>query len=135
MDPESILINELRDNARVNLSKVSRKYNIPIAVIYYVLDGLQRTKIRKHVCILDFESLKFKREIIILKGRVPDIDFLNSFQFINNSYRTNRGILLECIFSNKRQKAFFLKCIKAQSINYDCHPVLEVLDAEKFKVY
>jgi len=96
------IISQLRTDARMSLTDMSRKINIPISTIF---DRLKSNDfIVKHTSLLDFTNLGFTKANIFLKVEREDKEALKEFlvknNVVNSFYRINNGFdfMLECIF-------------------------------------
>jgi len=103
MEKDKLIISFLREDARISLTKMSRKTRIPVTTLY---DRLKKNKyIKRHTTILDFEGMGFNaRAKVLLKVGKKDRDVLRDFlckcQFMNELLKVNNGydFLVEFVF-------------------------------------
>jgi DNA-binding Lrp family transcriptional regulator len=113
-----LLVSCLRNNARENLTKLSRKTSIPVSTIYDKLNTYKDTIITKHTTLLDFTKLGFHARANILIKVERDSkealkEYLASHQNVNSLYRVSNGydFLIEGIFKHVKQVEDFLEGI------------------------
>ena len=83
---ELIILAKLRENSRESLTRMSRKISIPVSTIYEKLKNYEKTVIKKHTSLLDFNKLGFgTRATIILKSKKENRENLKQF-LIENKY-------------------------------------------------
>lgn len=92
MDENIIL--ELRKNARIKLSEMSRKFSVPISTLHYRLNSL-KPFISRFTCFVNFELFGLKRTIFI----IPSDDFLRiqKHSNINNAFFAGDVVIIEWI--------------------------------------
>ncbi|MFH1972007.1 MAG: Lrp/AsnC family transcriptional regulator [archaeon] len=113
---KNIILAYLRQDARISLTKMSKKTRVPVSTLYDHLKKYQKTCIKKHTSILDFEKLGYKaRAKVLLKVNKKDREnlreFLNNCQFINELVKINNGYdyLIEFIFENMKDLENYLE--------------------------
>ena len=99
------VISYLRQDARMPLTKISRKTHIPVSTIFDRLKSSEDSIIIKHTSLLDFQKLGFHtRANVALKVEREDKEILKEFllksQSVNSVSRINNGFdfMAECIF-------------------------------------
>jgi Lrp/AsnC family transcriptional regulator, regulator for asnA, asnC and gidA len=104
------ILTMLRNNARVTLTKLSRKTGIPVSTIYDRIKQHNDGVIKKHTVIIDFERLGYSaRANIALKvekaDRIELSYFLLKHRNVNSAYRTTNGFdfIIEGIFKNQME--------------------------------
>ena len=109
------IVRHLRNNARIKLTELSEKLNIPVTTLYGRLKSYEENLIRKHTCLIDFSRLGYYKSVyLVLKARENKTelrDFLSRHGCINTLLRINYGFdfLLECIFRNEKEVTDFLE--------------------------
>ena len=91
-----LLITYLRNNARENLTKISRLTHIPVSTIFDRLKELETDLISKHTTLVNFKKLGFDIKINILfkverNSREEFKEYLIKNQNINSVFRVNNG--------------------------------------------
>ena len=99
------VVSYLRQDARMPLTKISRKTHIPVSTIFDRLKSSEESIIVKHTSLLDFTKLGFHtRANVVLKVDRDDKEILKEFllknQSVNSVSRINNGFdfMAECIF-------------------------------------
>ena len=120
MDQKDIkIISALRANARVSLTKMSKRTNIPISTIHdrikYYRDGV----IKKYTSLLDFSVLGFhSRAHVMFKVKKECkealLSFLSKHQNVNALFKINNGydFLVEAIFRNIKDLEEFTELLE-----------------------
>jgi len=123
------IITNLRQDARMNLTKMSRSTGIPVSTIFDRIKSYRNDIITKNTALIDFEKLGFNtRAKIIVKIARDDkaqfSDFIMRDFSINSVYRINNGFdfMIEAIFHNIKEMEEFIDKIedkfKIENINY-----------------
>ena len=109
------IIAHLRQDARMPLTTMSRKTNIPVSTIFDRLKYTENNLIIKHTCLLDFNKLGYSvRANITFKADRDDKDALKDFLLkngcVNSLYKINNGFdfLVECVFRQIKDMDSFL---------------------------
>ena len=110
---------ELRNNARAQLTEISKKTQIPISTIYDRLKNKSQGIIAKHVSLLNFEMMGFNTiaNICLKCGKSSKKEvfaFLSTHQNVNSLYKINNGydFMIEVIFRNIKKLEEFLENIE-----------------------
>ena len=110
------ILSELRNNARMPLTKMSRKTQIPVSTIFDRLKLNEKDIIIKHTSLLDFNKLGFNtRANITLKVDKNDKETLKQHLMrhhqINSVYKINNGFdfMVEGIFKQIKDMEDFLE--------------------------
>lgn len=110
------IITYLRQNARMPLTTMSKKTQIPVSTLFDRLKANESTLIIKHTSLLDFAKLGFNtRANITLKVDREDKEKLKEFlmkhQSINSVYKINNGydFMIEGIFRQIKDMENFLE--------------------------
>ncbi len=136
-----LIISSLRNNARETLTNISKKTNVPISTIYDKLKSYEKSLIRKHTSLLDFNKLGFNaRANIMIKVdrsvRDEIKDHLIKHQNINSVYKINNGFdfLIEGIFKNMKDLEDFMENLedKFQIKNKQIHYIIDDIKRESF---
>ena len=100
-----IILRLLRTNARMSLTKISRRTNIPVSTIFDRLKFHERNLIKKHTCLLDFAKLGYNTTAKIVlrverEDRQPLKEFLMKHTSVNSVYKITNGFdfMVEGIF-------------------------------------
>ena len=113
------IIAYLRNNARMPLTKMSRKTQIPVSTIFDRLKINENNLIIKHTSLLDFAKLGYNtRANIMLRVEREDKEALKEHliknQSINSVYKVNNGFdfMAEGIFKQIKDLEEFLDDIE-----------------------
>ena len=100
-----ILLSNFRQDARMSLTKMSKKTNVPISTIFDKLKMFEKDLIKKHTTLLDFSKLGYNTRVnVAIKCDRSDRDALKSFlvcnENVNSVYKINNGYdyMIEGIF-------------------------------------
>lgn len=131
---DDIIINRIRENSRFSLAKLARKLKSPVTTLYYRLDMLGKKFFKKHVSLLDFEAMHYKRIFFFIEH--SDMVVLENFdeRFINNAYRHYNGLILECIFFKEGEQIKFREDLNNLGVDFYESPIEEVIKQEEFKI-
>ena len=101
------IISELRKNARMSLTKMSKKTQIPVSTIHDRLKYYKESLVKKYTSLLDFNALGFNtRAHILFKVKKETRDdvksFLEKHHNVNSIFKINNGYdyLIDAIFKN-----------------------------------
>jgi len=118
-----LLLSYFRNNARENLTTISRQTNIPVSTIFDKLHQFEESLIKKHTSLFDFKQIGFDVKVNILfktarENRDAFKDFLMGNFHINSIYRVNNGFdfLIEAIFKDMGELHDFLEEVEAFKI-------------------
>jgi len=109
------ILAHLRQDARMPLTTMSRKTNIPVSTIFDRLKDTENNLIVKHTCLLDFNKLGYSvRANITFKADRDDKEALKEFLLknscVNSLYKINNGFdyMVECVFRQIKDMDQFL---------------------------
>jgi len=137
------IISHLRQNARISLSKLSAKLNIPVSTIYDKVKQHEKTFIKKHTTLLEFSKLGLHTQThIAIKAKKDSRntlqEYLRKHGNVNSLYRINYGFdfLAECVFRNIAEAEDFVERIEAEFGIEEVHKfnVIDELKKEEFLV-
>lgn len=137
---ELILLSHLRQNARKNLTTISRETGIPVSTIFDKIRKYEKTVIKKHTALLDFSQLGYDVKVHIAL-RVPreqrnDLkEYLMKEPLVNSVYRINNGydFLIEAFFRNIREVHDFVEGLERFKVKKpEEYYVLEEIKKEAF---
>jgi len=135
------IIAYLRRNARMALTDMSRKTNIPVSTIFDRLKANEESFIVKHTCLLDFSKLGYMvRANISLKVERENRDALREFLMksncVNSLYKVSSSydFLAECIFKQIKDLDSFIENVENRFKLQDKNTffVIEDLKKEEF---
>ena len=102
-----LILSNLRQNARVSLTNMSKKIHMPVSTIFEKIKKHEKTFIKKHTTLIDFSKIGYTaRAQITLKvdkrSKEEISRYLLHHPSINSVYKITNGydFLLEGIFSN-----------------------------------
>lgn len=135
------IIAELRKNARISLTKMSRKTQVPVSTIHDRLKSYKNHLVKKYTSLLDFTALGFHTRAHILfklKKETKDElkEFLTKHQNVNSIFKINNGydFLIDGVFKNIKEMEEFLEIletkydIKSKEVYY----IVDELKREEF---
>ncbi len=112
---EALIICQLRQNARMSLTKMSRKTSIPVSTIYEKLKSYRGNLVKKYTALIDFNAFGYSTKAnLFLKFEKDDKntvrDYLMKNSRVNSLYRINNGydFLVEGVFRNIKEVEDFL---------------------------
>ena len=101
------IIAHLRQDARKNLTIISKQTLVPISTVFDKLKKYNQSLIKKNTIIIDFKKLGFELRVNILVKTAQDKRdelkrFLEKSESINSIYRINNGydFMIEAVFRN-----------------------------------
>ncbi len=117
MDKKDLkILTNLRHDARMSLTKMSKKTSIPISTIFDRIKIFQDNVIKKHTSLIDFNYLGYstRANIMLLvdkKDKEAIKDFLLKHQSINSVYKVNNGydFMIEGVFKQIKEMEDFLE--------------------------
>ncbi|MFP4403724.1 MAG: Lrp/AsnC family transcriptional regulator [Candidatus Woesearchaeota archaeon] len=116
---EIVIVTQLRNGARQNLTKISKRTNIPISTIFDKLKKLEERNIVKHTSLIDFEQLGYNtRATIMLKSgkneRYELEKYLLKHEKINSVFKITNGFdfFIEGIFRTIKELEDFLELVE-----------------------
>ncbi|MFO8016503.1 MAG: Lrp/AsnC family transcriptional regulator [Candidatus Woesearchaeota archaeon] len=140
INKEKLLISHLRQNARKNLTAISRSTGIPVSTLFEKIKQLERGVIKKHTALLDFSRLGFDVRVnFALKAGKQARDRVKEFLMkdarVNSVYRVNNGydFFVECIFRSMKEASDFsekLEELKVKEVKE--YYILDELKKEEF---
>jgi Lrp/AsnC family transcriptional regulator for asnA, asnC and gidA len=134
------ILAHLRQDARINLTKISKKTLVPVTTIFDKMKKYQQEIIKKNTVLIDFKKLGYDIRVHILvkisqEKREDFKMFLKKSFAINSVYRINNGFdfMIEAIFRNMMELEEFNDQIDAQGIlSKQEHYILEDIRKEEF---
>ena len=130
------LIAQMRQNARNNLTNISRAIQMPVSTIFDRLKRYENDLITKHCSLIDFEKIGFAtRATIILKVKREQREEIKEYLLkhfnINSLYRINNNhdFLMEAIFRDINELEEFMESledtytIKKKEVYYTIHEI------------
>lgn len=135
------IITYLRQNARMPLTKMSKKIQVPVSTIFDRLKLNENNLIVKHTCLLDFSKLGYSvRANILIRVDREDKEALKEFivknQSINSVYKINNGFdfMIEGIFKQIKDVEDFIESLenKFKIIDKKEFFIVEDLKREEF---
>lgn len=113
------ILANLRQNARMPLTKMSKKIHIPVSTIFDRLRVNEEDLILKHTSLIDFSKLGYNtRANIMLSVDKEDKENLKSFlttsQSVNSVYKINNGFdfMIEGIFKQIKDMEEFIDLVE-----------------------
>ena len=135
------ILTELRNNARITLTDISKKTKIPISTVFDRMKNYESTLIRGHTTLLDFGQLGYTtRAQVLIKTDMSCREVLREYlckhQNVNTFCKINNGFdyMAELIFVTIRQLEDFLESLeqKFKIHNLEIHYIVEDIKKEGF---
>ncbi len=115
------MITQLRQNARIPLTKMSNKTSIPVSTLFDRLKVNENKVIVRHTSLIDFAKLGYNtRANITLKANIDDRDKLREFlvkhHSVNSVSRINNGydFMVEGIFRQIKDMEEFIETLESR---------------------
>jgi DNA-binding Lrp family transcriptional regulator len=128
-----LLMSYFRNNARENLTKISRMTSIPVSTIFDRLKEFERSLIKKHTSIIDFKKIGFDIRMNIMfklpkESREEFRDFIMKNENVNSLFRVNNGydFMIEAIFKDMNDLHRFMESV--ERFNVDAKQELFILE-------
>ncbi|MBI2549202.1 Lrp/AsnC family transcriptional regulator [Candidatus Woesearchaeota archaeon] len=142
MDQKDVeIISQLRENARMPLTKMSRRTRIPVSTLFDRIRSNEQTIILRYTSLLDFNKLGYHaRAHVHLRVSREDKEllkiFLLSHPSVNAVYRINNGydFMVEGIFQQVKDLEEFIEHVEQQFsiIDKRSYFIIEDLKREGF---
>jgi len=135
------IITYLRQDARMSLTKLSKKTRIPVSTLFDRLKANEEKLIVRHTTLLNFQKLGFDtRAHIVIKVNSNDRDnvreFLLRHQSINSVYRINNGFdfMIEGVFKSFQDAQLFMDKLEEKFLIEEkkTHFIIKDLKKESF---
>jgi Lrp/AsnC family transcriptional regulator for asnA, asnC and gidA len=134
------ILAHLRQDSRVNLTKISKKTLMPVTTIFDKMKKYQHDIIQKSTILVDFKKLGYDIRVQILvkvaqEKREDFRIFLQKSFSINSVYRINNGFdyMIEAIFKDMIELEIFNDQLDTQGITAKQeHYILEDIRKEEF---
>ncbi len=112
---ELMILSQLRKDARMSLTKISRRTQIPVSTIFDKIRMFKHDVITKHTSLIDFNSLGYgTRANMMISVEKEDKEalreFLTKHNNINSVYKINNGFdfMIEGIFKQIKDMEDFM---------------------------
>jgi DNA-binding Lrp family transcriptional regulator len=116
-----LLLTELRKDARVKLTKLSKDINMPVSTIFERLRTFEEKVLRKNVALIDFGALGYNVRVNICMqsdrdGRLLLTTFLKCHQNINSLFKINNGydLMAEAVFKDLKEVEDFMELLETK---------------------
>ncbi|MFH1181348.1 MAG: Lrp/AsnC family transcriptional regulator [Candidatus Woesearchaeota archaeon] len=116
-----LIMSMLRQDARMSLTMMSRKANMPISTIYDKLKVHEGSTIKRHTALVDFAKLGFNaRANVTLKVDRADREELIKYLFkipnVNSVYKISGGydFMLDVVFRDIREMEDFFEMVESK---------------------
>ncbi|MBU0535647.1 MAG: Lrp/AsnC family transcriptional regulator [Nanoarchaeota archaeon] len=136
---DALIISHLRQNARKNLTSISKQTGIPVSTIFDRIKRYNGQMIIKHTALLDFAKLGFDMRVtIVLKvpkeTRQEVQNYLMKVEHVNSMFRINNGydFLVDALFRNMKEVNDLMEELDQFKVKKECYYVLEDLKREAF---
>lgn len=131
-----LLMTYLRNNARENLTRISRMTSIPVSTIFDKLREYEKDLIRKHTTLIDFRKIGFDIKVhMMLRASREDREklreFLMNHENINSVFKVNNGFdfMIEALFRDMNDMQRFNELL--ERFNIEAKQEMFILDDMK----
>ena len=140
-DKDLLIMSQLRKDARMSLTKMSKKTQIPISTLFDKLRQYEGHEIQRHIALLDFAKLGYTtRAIVLMRVHKKDKETLGKTlvknTHINSLFKVNNGFdfQFECIFRDMRELEDFVEGLEEQFAikGKEVHYIIEEIKREEF---
>ncbi len=114
-----MMISLLRENARIPLTEMSRKTNIPVSTLFDRLRANENKIIIKHTSLLDFYKVGFNTIVYLLIKADKDTrkelgDYLLKNSAVNSLHKISNGydLMVEAVFRHVNEMQEFIEQIE-----------------------
>jgi DNA-binding Lrp family transcriptional regulator len=104
---DKIIFNQIRKNAKINLTDISKITGIPASTIYDRVKTNEKIIVKKHTTLLNFSKMRYhaKAKIAIKVSKIDKNkiqEYFTQHSNVNSLYKTNYDydFLLELIYPN-----------------------------------
>lgn len=139
MDETGIMIlSHLRSDARKSLVEVAKETGIPVSTVYDKVRKYEKSIIKKHSSIIDFQKIGYNIRVMMLVKLKKDEEFrklANSHSSINSVFKLNEHsmYLIDCIFMYMGEMEDFLAHLEKCDVEEkDMHFISEEVVRENF---
>ncbi|MDK2849393.1 MAG: hypothetical protein PWP03_761 [Candidatus Woesearchaeota archaeon] len=136
------IIAYLRQDSRIQLTKLSRKTGIPVSTLFERIKSLTNTVIRKPTITLRFSEIGYQLQVFVMiksqgKNRSDIIEFLAKNKNVNSVWRINNhfDILAEMVFRNLADFDEFIQNLEERFILRDIEFEFVVNEVEREKFF
>jgi DNA-binding Lrp family transcriptional regulator len=135
------IIANLRSNARMPLTTMSRKTNIPVSTLFDKLRAYRKDVFQKHTTLLNFDKLGFHARANVMirvdrDAREDVREYLSKHRNINTVFKINNGydFMFESVFPNIKDMEDFLWLLdqKFKILNREVYYIVEDVKKECF---
>ncbi len=135
------IVAHLRQNARITLTALSRKVNMPVSTLFDRVRALKALGVTRLTALLDFPQLGYAVCVTLLLKAGKDKrdalgDYLLKAQSVNSLMRVNNGydFLAECVFKDMRGlEEFCEKLERSFGVrDKEAHFIIDELKREAF---
>lgn len=137
-----LIISQLRQNARMPLTMISKRTAVPITTIHGLLRQYEQHIIKKHATLLDFKKLGFEvNRSLVLKAAGSEKEKLCKHlleqKLVNSAYLLDgpANFLVEIIAKNKPEVDEFMQNLQDQFTIFDLLSFEIVDDLKREEVY
>ncbi len=138
---EMLIISNLRKDARMSLTEMSRSTHIPVSTIYENMKHFEDALIKKYTCLVDFSKLGYSvRANVMLRVdrecREAAAEYLMKSLSVNSLYKINSGFdfMLEAVFRDMKELDNFLELLeqKFKLKSKEVHFIIDDIKKEEF---
>jgi DNA-binding Lrp family transcriptional regulator len=110
-----IILSNLRKNARMGLTQMSKQTRVPVSTIHDRLKAYLGSYVLRNTALLNFQQIGFHTRVTLMLRASPKDkeqlrDFLAKAISVNSLYRINNGFdfLADCVFRDMQELEDFL---------------------------
>ncbi len=118
---ELVILSHFRENARKNLTRISRETKIPVSTIFDKMKKYEGDVVKRYTTLLDFSKLGYDVRVTLVL-RVPKEKreefehFISRSESINSAFRINNGYdySVELVLKNMREFHEFSEVLESK---------------------
>jgi len=138
---EMMIISNLRKDARMSLTSMSRSTHIPVSTIYENMKHFEDDVIKRYTCLVDFSKLGYSVRVNVMlrvdrQCRDAAAEYLAKAACVNSLYKINSGFdfMLEAVFRDMRELDDFIELVEERFRvkSKEVHFVIDDLKKEEF---
>lgn len=135
------ILQHIRQNARINLTTLSRKTGVPVSTLFDKLRNQEGKIITKFTALLDFTMLGYPVRMKVFLKATPERrlelkNFLLAHTRVNDLWRINNGYdyTADCVFRDLKEAEEFLEGLEVQFGVLECQAYHVIDDLAREKV-
>lgn len=137
---DASVISHLRKNARIPLTKMSRKTGVPVSTLFDKIKYLNGGSIIRYTSLVDFRKIGLNAHAYVLLKTLPEkrsdiLKKLSNHRYLNSLFKVNNGwdFLCEVLGRDMSDVEAFIETLESEGVvKKEIHYVLNELTREGF---